>query len=173
MALWKDGGQTGRGTYLGTNKEVFDAEVFAILRAARPLNERNETGQTYAVPSDFQVAVARIRHDDCGPAQVLARAVVETFYELRGRGCSILARWTPAHRGVEGNEHADALVRQAAGGEEERADPDYLGGGSLSRLTRKTTEARSRTTSLFVCLLVFLSRCMGPEGPWQRLCRCP
>ena len=49
MAWWKDGGWTGRGTYLGTNKEIFDAEVFTILRAAGLLNERGEEGQAYTV----------------------------------------------------------------------------------------------------------------------------
>ena len=116
VAWREDGGWTERSTYQGTNKEVFDAEVFAILRAVRFLNERNEAGQDYTVFSDSQAAVAQIRHDDCGPAQALARAVVETSYELRQRGCSISVRWTLAHWGVEGNEHADALAKRAAGG---------------------------------------------------------
>ena len=30
VAWWKEGGWAGRGTYLGTNKEVFGAEVFAV-----------------------------------------------------------------------------------------------------------------------------------------------
>ena len=79
-------------------------------------------------------------------------------YELRQRGRSISVRWTPAHRGVEGNEHADALVKRATGGEEERADPDYLGEAmaSLSRLTRETTGARSRTAS--ECIRSHVSR---------------
>ena len=47
VAWREDGGWTGRSTYLGTNKEVFDAEVFAILRAVRLLNERNEAGQAH------------------------------------------------------------------------------------------------------------------------------
>ena len=32
----------GKGTYLGKNKEVFDAEVFAILQALNLLNNREE-----------------------------------------------------------------------------------------------------------------------------------
>lgn len=38
-------GWVKRVTYLGKNKEVFDAEVFAILSAARLLDERAEDGQ--------------------------------------------------------------------------------------------------------------------------------
>ena len=40
-----------KGTYLGKNKEVFDAEVFAILQALNVLN-REEWGQRYTVFSD-------------------------------------------------------------------------------------------------------------------------
>lgn len=36
-------GWTGRGTYLGTNKEVFGAEDFAILRAATPRRQWRES----------------------------------------------------------------------------------------------------------------------------------
>ena len=33
----------------------------------------------------------------------------------------------PAHAGVEGNEHADAVAKRAAAGEEGRAEPEHLG----------------------------------------------
>ena len=60
-------GRAGRGvkhgTYLRKNKEVFDAEVFAILRAIRLLNKTNETGKDYMVFSDAQAAIARVQHD--------------------------------------------------------------------------------------------------------------
>ena len=52
----------GEGTYLGTNKVVFDAEIFAILRTVRLLCERREQGQAYTTFSDSQAAVARVRH---------------------------------------------------------------------------------------------------------------
>ena len=41
VAFWREGEWVRRGTYLEKNKEVFDAEVFAIMRAVRLLNERN------------------------------------------------------------------------------------------------------------------------------------
>ena len=77
VAWHSERGWTGRGTYLGTKKEDFDAEVFAILQAVRLLNERGEEGQAYTTFSDSQAAVARIQHSDCGPAQALARAAIE------------------------------------------------------------------------------------------------
>ena len=48
---------------MGKNKEVFDAEVFAILHAIRLLNERGETGKEYTISSDAQAAIARVQHD--------------------------------------------------------------------------------------------------------------
>ena len=60
VSWWSKGGWTGRGTYLGTNKEVFDAEVFAILQAVKLLNERGGEGQTYTASPDSQAAVANV-----------------------------------------------------------------------------------------------------------------
>ena len=64
-AFWKSRRWVRRGTYLG-RKEVFSAEVFAILRAVRLLNERGESGRDYTIFSDSQVAISRIQHDQCG-----------------------------------------------------------------------------------------------------------
>ena len=60
LAFKKTGGWTTKGTYLGRNKEVFDAEVFAIMQAVRLLDERGETGKTYHIFSDSQAAIARM-----------------------------------------------------------------------------------------------------------------
>ena len=46
-----------------SNKEVFDAEVFAILRAVRLLDERNKSGREYTIFSDAQAAVARVQYN--------------------------------------------------------------------------------------------------------------
>ena len=43
----------------------------------------------------------------------------------------------------------DATAKRAAEGED-RADPEYLGEASLSHLTRKTTEARSKATKEWI-----------------------
>ena len=99
--------------------------------------------QSYTVFSDSQAAIARVRRD-CGPAQALARAVVDFSHELQERGNSITIRWTPSHEGVEGNDQADALAKRAAEGKGSRAPPGYLREASLSHLTRNSTEARSK-----------------------------
>ena len=54
------GGWEQEGIYLGRNKEVFDAEVFAIGHALRVLNRRAETGRRYTIFSDSQAALSRI-----------------------------------------------------------------------------------------------------------------
>ena len=123
--------------FLGTNKEVFDAEVYALQEAVRLLNDRGETGGSYTVFSDSQAAIFRLLHEECGPAQALAREAIEASQELRSRGCDITIRWTPSHRGVTGNERADALAKQVAAGELAQADPAYLREASLAHLTRR------------------------------------
>ena len=50
-------GWVGRRFHLGNNKEVFDAEVFAIYQALRISDARQETGQMYTVFSDSQPAI--------------------------------------------------------------------------------------------------------------------
>ena len=49
--VWRSpkGGWTGCRFQLGKNKEVFDAEVFAIWQALRALEQRKESGRTYTV----------------------------------------------------------------------------------------------------------------------------
>ena len=149
-AWWQEGEWRRDGSFLGTNKEVFDAEVYALLEAIRLLNDREETGADYTVFSDSQAAIFRLHHEECGPAQALARAAITAAQELRARGNDITIRWTPSHRGVVGNERADTLAREAAAGELRQATPDYLREASLAHLTRKITEARSLETSSWI-----------------------
>ena len=141
------GGWTRKGTYLGRNREVFDAEVFAILRAARPMNGRGERGRDYTIFSDSQAAISRVQHGRCGPAQALARATIAMTNELCGRDNILTIRWIPSHEGVEGNEQADEAARLAAEGGRGRAEPEHLRKASLSHLMRKATEVRTQAIS--------------------------
>ena len=70
--------------------------------------------------------------------------------DLTSRDNTLSIHWTPAHMGVEGNEQADTVAKTAAQGRGERAGPVYLREASLSHLTRKTTEVRSRATTEWI-----------------------
>ena len=150
LAFWRDREWARRGTFLGKDKEVFDAEVFAIMQTVRLLDERNESGRDYTIFSDAQAAIARVLHDRCGPAQAPVRAVIAAIGDLCGRGNTLNIRWTPSHEGVEGNERADETAKSAAEGREERAELGYLRGTSLSHLMRKTAEERADATREWV-----------------------
>ena len=157
----------GEGVFLGTNKEVFDAEVYAIREAIRLLDERGEAGQSYTVFSDSQAAIYRVLHEECGPTQALARTAIDSSYRLRARSSDITVRWTPSHQGVAGNERADALARAAASRERAAADPAYLREASPSHLTRLATEARSLETNRWVREHVKRKHRYRPP-PWRK-----
>ena len=143
-------GWTGRRFYLGDNKEVFDTEVFAILQALRVFNERGQSGKEYTIFSDCQPAIQRARSDQLGPGQCWARAIIEVASGLVARGNSIDIRWTPAHRGVRGNEVADSMAKEAAGGQTRDVPDQIRWQASLPHLSRRATERRSETTAQWI-----------------------
>ena len=115
------GGWTGRRFQLGTNKEVFDAEVFAIWQALRVLERRNESGRSYTVFVDSTSAIARVRDGTRGPGQRFGVAAIEVGSRLAVAGNEVTIRWVPAHSGAEGNEVADRFAKDAATGETPRS----------------------------------------------------
>ena len=120
------------------------------MRAVRLLDERGERGQGYTVFSDSQTAIARVQHDRTGPAQAPSQGSDSDSRQPCIPEQYLTMRWTPAHKGTEGNGQADAAAKTAAEGKEERAEPSYLRGASLSHLTRKTTVARSKATTEWI-----------------------
>ena len=56
-------GWTGRRFHLGNDKEVFDAETFAIYQALRILEARSQSRRKYTVFSDSQAAIRRVLTD--------------------------------------------------------------------------------------------------------------
>jgi ribonuclease HI len=119
-AVWKsDDTWQGRKMFMGRNKEVFDAELYAIwlgLTAARDhQDEWAAVGpKSITIFTDAQAALKRIRNNDPGPGQWLARRILRTERQLRQAGWTTEFRWVPGHKGVEGNETADQWAKEAA-----------------------------------------------------------
>ena len=134
---------SGHRFFLGNNKEVFDAETFAIYQALRSFDERQESGHHYTVFTDAQAAVQRVATDAAGPGQYWARAAIEVCSRLRARDNMVQVRWVPAHIGIEGNEVTDTFAKEAAGGRQYSVEDRQLREASLSHLSRLATERGS------------------------------
>ena len=150
VAFKEEGIWKGQGTYLGKNKEVFDAEVFATGQAIRTFSDRNEENRRYTIFSDSQAALNRVQHDRTGPGQAVAIQAIAMTQALTDRGNTLALRWTPSHAGIEGNDQADKRAKRAAEGLEGRAEHAYLLEASLAYLTRTVTETRSKATAEWI-----------------------
>ena len=144
--VWQtSGGWDGRCFHLRDNKEVFDAETYAIAQALNILDRRQEKGRRYTVFVDSTSAIDRIMTDGIGPAQSFGVAAIEGCTRVMARNNKVTVRWVPAHHGVAGNEKADEYAKAAAEGDRPdslRAVPDKLRWEtSLSHMTRVATKA--------------------------------
>jgi len=63
---------------------------------------------------DSQAAIARLRHTQPGPGQALAIQAHAIAKRLHTQGRQPTIQWVPGHAGVEGNEKADQVAKQAA-----------------------------------------------------------
>ena len=82
----RDAGWTGRRFHPGKNKEVFDAELYALYQAAKIMDERREEGQDYTIQTDSTAALERAASDRMGPGQRFAVAIMEINDRLASRG---------------------------------------------------------------------------------------
>jgi hypothetical protein len=78
---------TGLKYRLGRNKEVFDAELFAILQASVLIRDEGaimigEGIQKISIFTDSQAALNRIQHDGIGPGQTWASAIIRDTDEI-------------------------------------------------------------------------------------------
>src|SRR5213078_500562 len=79
------------------------------------------------VCSDAQAALDRLKNTAWGPGQFLATRAIGFARELRWKGVEVELRWVPGHKGIEGNERADAVAKEAAGGLPLRGPTDFKG----------------------------------------------
>jgi len=140
----------GKGFHLGKNKEVFDAELYAIFQATMHFAKRNEDNQSYTIFVDSTSAIKRCFHDRLGPGQQLQRTLNGWCREMGERGDSLTIRWVPGHANIEGNEVADFWAKNAAQNRGYATNKAYLNETSLAFMSRKATEARSDGTTKWI-----------------------
>lgn len=136
LVLWTDGskldqGQVGaavcwedkltgrwkeRSEFLGKNKEIIDAELWAILEA---LDIANQTGISRNIPikifCDSQKALNAIAHlSTCQEYRFLRGLTYQRTEKLQNNGHHTTFLWVPVHSGILGNEKADLVARNRA-----------------------------------------------------------
>lgn len=129
---------------------VFNAELFATYQAMRVLEARGQTGRRYRVFSDSQAAIRRALNDSSRPGQQWAKAFIEVAGRVTARDNHIWICWVPAHKGVQGNETADEMAKEAAGGQSDEVPDRVRWQVSLPLLSRRATERRTETTTRWV-----------------------
>jgi ribonuclease HI len=147
----------GVGESLGDNKEVFDAEVYALARAAQILANRNETGHQYSIFCDSQTALQRCQDDRPGPGQAFAITFLKWAEKLYESGNTLCLRWVPGHKDIEGNEVADVWAKSAASSGAiyqpvfRRHKPQNVRNTiSLAHIARKISERRSAARNKWI-----------------------
>ena len=101
------------------------------------LRRGEESGRNYTVFTDSTAAMARLISDAPRPGQEIAIGIIDLAQAVVDQGNTITVRWTPAQRGVEGDEQADQRAEEAAALPlPRRATRHY----SLAPLRRRATE---------------------------------
>jgi ribonuclease HI len=126
---WKEGTEwTGLKYRLGRNKEVFDAELFALLQATSMIGDQvedmiSEGVRKIIIFTDSQAALNRIQHNEPGPGQTWGSAIITSTEEICSLNIQLEFCWVPGHAGIEGNETAGQLAKDAAAPENEEELP--------------------------------------------------
>jgi len=113
-------GATARSAYLGRGTEytVYAAELLGILMA---LSMVEGQGAARAVIfTDNQASLQAIRDPRGQSGQYIIERITQALVRTRQRGQDIEFHWIPAHQGIEGNETADRMAKEATGWRRQR-----------------------------------------------------
>ena len=107
--------------YMGTENisTVYAAElqgVYMAMNIAIAKATTNPIIQKIIIFTDNQASITSTAEPKTQSGQYILKRIVENIDQLRQRGnIALEIRWIPAHRGVSGNELADAVAKEASG----------------------------------------------------------
>ena len=96
---------------LGKDTSVFQAETYAVLRCGTVLKTLDLASKTIYICSDSQATIKALRKP-----KITSKLVRECRTVLNELAVSqpVCLTWVPGHTGIQGNERADQLARQAS-----------------------------------------------------------
>jgi ribonuclease HI len=102
---------------LGSNLEVFDAELFAIYKAFILIQKkisRNSNIQEYWIFSDSKAAIQRIQRNRIHAGQYIIDKIRNIVQKIDLNKIKINIEWVPSHMNIRGNELADLAAKNGA-----------------------------------------------------------
>jgi len=91
--------------------------------------------------SDSQAALQRASEDHLGPGQAITSDIITTAQGLTEKGIKVILQWVPSHIGIEGNERADKIAKEAAS----KPMPPSIDRYSSFSYTMRQIKAQKRT----------------------------
>ena len=107
---------------MGKLAEVYDTEMLALLRRLETVIEfqqelpnTNRRCMRIILFTDNTASVMAITKEDPGSSQQILQKFEETTITFldANRRATIEISWVPGHMGIEGNDRADALAKEA------------------------------------------------------------
>ena len=135
---WKE-----KSVFLGRNKEILDAELWAILEALdiAAKETRNMANAPVTIFCDSQEALRAIEHPPSHKRNRFLRgSIYEKTKKLESNKHHVTIRWIPSHSGLVGNERADKAAKNRA----ERGGQQTERWSSLAHIRKNLVQARSQ-----------------------------
>ena len=142
---WKDkvsNSWKSTAVFLGKNKEILDAELWAIangLDVARKITQ--ETNTPITIFSDSQEALTEIQKVNPYTGSPYLKSLIhQKTIDLQQHGHPVTIRWIPSHVGLLGHEQADQKAKNRSG----RGGKPEEQWSSLTYVKRKLIESQAQ-----------------------------